>query len=277
MLFLACLSLGAWIYLAFYRDDYWRAEARLPDLGAASTWTPKGPADDAAHAWPKIQVVIPARDEAATIAAVVRAHMTCDYPGPLAVTVVDDHSTDGTGERARSAAEPRDDRRLSVIAAPALSPGWTGKLNAMAAGVDAAAAAGSTPPDYFLFTDADILFAPTTLRRLVAHGESHDLALVSLMARLDARGAWGRLLAPAFVYFFQKLFPFPAVNDVARPEAAAKISGASERPSVHAGPGRRAARRWRPARHSRQSDRRLRPGQPDQEPRSQTPNLARPG
>jgi hopene-associated glycosyltransferase HpnB len=74
---------------------------------------------------------------------------------------------------------------------------------------------------YVLFTDADIVFDPQLLKKLVAHAERHDLALVSIMAKLDARGFWGGLLVPAFIFFFQKLYPFTAVNDPACPTGAA--------------------------------------------------------
>ncbi|MEE2692125.1 MAG: glycosyltransferase [Pseudomonadota bacterium] len=204
--FLAFLALASWIYLAFWRADYWRAAERLGDSPAPA-------------AWPAVVAVIPARDEAASIAEAVAAHMASDYPGAFTLVIVDDASTDGTADIARRAGEGGA-RRLDIIAAPPLEPGWTGKLAAQRAGVDHARA---TAPDarYLLLCDADIVFAPDALRRLVAKAEAEGLALVSLMARLDARGFWGGLLAPAFVYFFQKLYPFPRVNDPESSVAAA--------------------------------------------------------
>jgi len=74
---------------------------------------------------------------------------------------------------------------------------------------------------YFLFTDADIVHGPDTLEKLVAKAEAECLSLTSLMARLDARGFWGGLLIPAFIYFFQKLYPFPHSNDPWHDVAAA--------------------------------------------------------
>ena len=83
--------------------------------------------------------------------------------------------------------------------------------------------AAETAPDavYVLFTDADIEHDPATLRALVQKAEAGGLALVSLMALLRFQGAWERLLLPAFVFFFQKLYPFPWVNDPRRRMAAA--------------------------------------------------------
>src|SRR5690606_27969659 len=66
---------------------------------------------------------------------------------------------------------------------------------------------------YWLLTDADVAHAPDALRRLVAKAEAERLDLVSQMVLLHAGGGWGGLLVPAFVYFFQKLYPFPRVND----------------------------------------------------------------
>ncbi len=192
---LGAATLIAWIVLLAAWGGFWRADQRLDGQpGDAS----------AARAWPAVVAVIPARDEAATIGSVVRAHRRSDYPGGYAVVVVDDGSTDGTGGIARAAG-------AHVVTAPPLPEGWSGKLWAVQAGV-AEAARLSPGAAYVLLTDADIMHAPDTLRRLVALAEARGLALVSLMARLDARGLWGGLLVPAFVFFFQMLYPFPWVN-----------------------------------------------------------------
>ncbi len=196
MTLLALISLAAWIWLALFRGGFWRADQRLSDSPAPEVW-------------PHVTAIIPARDEAATIASVIGAHMAADYPGRFEVVLVDDNSGDGTAALAQAAAG--DSKRLSVVSGAALARGWTGKLWAVHQGLTAAAEGGA--PKYFLLTDADIVPAPDTLRRLVAKAEAENLSLVSLMARLDARGFWGGLLIPAFIFFFQKLYPFPLSND----------------------------------------------------------------
>jgi hopene-associated glycosyltransferase HpnB len=76
-------------------------------------------------------------------------------------------------------------------------------------------------PEYLLLTDADIEHDPANLRQLVAKAEREELDLVSLMVLLRCQSWWERLLIPAFVFFFQKLYPFPWVNDPSKPIAAA--------------------------------------------------------
>jgi hopene-associated glycosyltransferase HpnB len=203
---LACIGLLAWLWLLLGRGGFWRADQRLPGHAA-------GP-----EVWPAVAAVIPARDEAATIADAIRSLMAQDYPGRLAIIVVDDGSSDGTADIARAAgAGPR---AVDVVQGRPLPPGWTGKMWAVSRGV-ARAAEGLPDARYFLLTDADIGHASDSVRRLVAKAEADRLDLVSLMVKLRCRTAWERLLIPAFVFFFQKLYPFRRVNDAARRTAGA--------------------------------------------------------
>ena len=198
MTLIAILALAIWCFLAFFHGGFWRADQRL---GATR--------DAALTRWPTVTAVIAARNEASTIGAVVAAHIAADYRGDFNVIMIDDQSGDGTADIARAAADGSD--RLTVIGGAPLPDGWSGKLWAVEQGVQAALA--NHAPDYFLLTDADIVLAPDTLSRLAAKAETESLSLVSLMARLDARGFWGGLLIPAFLFFFQKLYPFALAND----------------------------------------------------------------
>ncbi|MEX1204005.1 MAG: glycosyltransferase [Dongiaceae bacterium] len=203
---LAALSLVAWAYLLVLRGGFWRLGERL-DPGAP-----------APPSWPEVVAVVPARDEAPTIAACLESLLAQDYAGRLSVVLVDDNSSDGTGAIASRIAEA--DRRISVLAGSPLPAGWTGKPWALLQGVARAAEAA---PDarYYFFTDADVVHPPHTLRALVAKAESDGRELVSLMVRLNCTTKWERLLIPAFVFFFRMLFPFAWVNDPARATAAA--------------------------------------------------------
>ena len=207
MLLLVSLSILIWLALLLGRGGFWRANQRLP--------AGLDPLPD----WPEVVAIIPARDEAQTIGAVLASHAATDYRGQFSVILVDDGSTDGTAEIAHAIAATSP-CPIHVLQAPPLPPGWTGKLWALETGARAANSLASGAR-YILLTDADITHAPDTLARLVAHSERQGLALASLMARLDARGFWGALLIPAFVFFFQKLYPFPWINDPSRGTAGA--------------------------------------------------------
>src|SRR5262249_60023540 len=99
-------------------------------------------------------------------------------------------------------------------------------------------------PDWWWLSDADVEPAPDTLLRLVAQGEARGLDLVSLMVRLDRGHGWNALLVPAFVYFFQQLYPFPRVNDPrARTAGAAGGCGPGGAPAVGRAGGLGALRR----------------------------------
>ena len=202
----ALLAAVAWVVMLLFRGGFWRADRRLSG------------SEPAPAVWPEVVAVIPARNEAATIGRTVGSLMSQDYPGRFHVIVVDDDSDDGTAVEALRAARESD--RLTVVRGAPLETSWTGKLWAMEQGVRRAEkiAPGAV---YLLFTDADIVHDPASLRRLVVKAEAGRLALVSLMVRLVSDSGWERLLIPAFVFFFQKLYPFPWVNDPAKTAAAA--------------------------------------------------------
>jgi hopene-associated glycosyltransferase HpnB len=205
---LSAASLVLWLYLLLGRDGFWRAQPRFEDEA------PPQPTS-----WPPVVAVVPARNEAAHVGTALRSLLAQNYPGEFAVVVIDDHSTDRTGDIARALTN-EGPHRLDVIEAAALPAGWTGKLWAIAQGVRHAA---YEFPEvrYLLMTDADIAHAPGSLARLVAKSEAQRLDLVSLMVKLRGASFWERFLIPPFVFFFQKLYPFAAVNDATRRVAAA--------------------------------------------------------
>jgi hopene-associated glycosyltransferase HpnB len=209
LLVIAALSCATWVYLLAARGGFWRARER-DDAGSPST------ADELP--WPRVVAVIPARDEAALIGATLGSLLRQDYRGSFAIIVVDDHSSDGTAAAARAAEDGSG--RLTVLSAPNLADGWTGKLWAMHHGIDHARALPD-PPDYLLLTDADIDYADDVLSALVRRAVRADLVLASLMARLHCQSFAERALIPAFVFYFQMLYPFAWVNRADRPTAAA--------------------------------------------------------
>lgn len=195
---LATLSLLVWLYLIFAHGRFWQAGPILHADRPGST--------------PAVAVVVPARDEAPLIADTLRSLLQQDYAGAWRVILVDDGSTDGTGDIARSL----HDGRLTVLTGAPRPAGWSGKLWAVHQGIEEA---GDAP--LILLTDADIVHHPAHLSALVAQAERHDYDLVSEMVALACDSPAERALVPAFVFFFQLLYPFAWVNDPLRATAAA--------------------------------------------------------
>ncbi len=198
MIWLALMSAATWIYLLGFHGRFWQAGPAL------SPAVPPAAAD--------VCVVVPARDEAGSIAACLTSLLAQDYSGTFRVILVDDASTDATGDIARSFEDPR----LTVLAGQPRPAGWSGKLWAIRQGIAAAEAGG-----YVLLTDADIVHDPRHLASLVAQAERGGLDMVSEMVELACVSWAERALVPAFVFFFQLLYPFNRVNDPLSATAAA--------------------------------------------------------
>ena len=205
----ASMVVAIWLYLLAGRGGFWLAGER--DTGIAPG---RGP-------WPAITAIIPARDEAESVGKTVASLLQQEFAGDFDVIIVDDLSRDATARVARdTAAALGAGHRLTVLPGRSLPPGWTGKLWAQHQGV-AAAEAMSPPPAYLLFTDADIVFAPDALKRLVNRARSGGYVLTSLMAKLRCESLAERAFVPAFIFFFQMLYPFAWANDPRRATAAA--------------------------------------------------------
>jgi hopene-associated glycosyltransferase HpnB len=198
MTFLAAVSLLIWLYLILAHGRFWQSG---PVLSAGQ------PVEQ-----PSVAVVVPARDEAPLIGATLRSLLAQDYAGRYRVILVDDGSTDGTGAIARSLADPR----LTIVSGQTRPAGWSGKLWAVHQGLEEV-----DDDPMILLTDADIVHDPRHLSALVAQAERHDYDLVSEMVALACDSPAERALVPAFVFFFQLLYPFAWVNDPLRGTAAA--------------------------------------------------------
>jgi hopene-associated glycosyltransferase HpnB len=205
----ASMVLAIWLYLLAGRGAFWRGSERDDQFPVG-----EGP-------WPSIAAIIPARDEAECVGETVASLLRQDYPGEFTVILVDDQSRDGTALVACDAAEALGAAdRLTVLSGRPLPPGWTGKLWAQSQGVEAAEAM-PRPAQYILFTDADIVYMPNELRKLAARAQSGGYVLTSLMAKLRCESFAERMFIPAFIFFFQMLYPFAWANDPRRATAAA--------------------------------------------------------
>src|SRR5262249_25799278 len=206
---IAVAALGCWFYLIAARGAFWLSSVR----------------DDGRHllraTWPAVVAVVPARDEANCVAESIGSLLDQHYPGVFSVILVDDQSGDGTAGTASRAAEMRGaSDRLTIVYGQALPAGWMGKTWAQQQGL-ALALGQSPPPSYVLLTDADIVHAPDTLAWLVAQSQAKGSVLTSLMAKPHCASFAARLLIPAFIFFFQMLYPFRWVNALHRTTAAA--------------------------------------------------------
>ncbi|MEU2424396.1 glycosyltransferase [Streptomyces sp. NPDC007851] len=201
----AAVSLAAWLWLLLCQGFFWRTDVRLP---------PRREPDR----WPDVCVVVPARDEAAVLPLSLPSLLAQDYPGRAEVFLVDDGSTDGTGELARELAEHHGGLPVTVDSPGEPPAGWTGKLWAVRHGIGLARA---RDPEYLLLTDADIAHATDSLRLLVAAARTGGFDVVSQMARLRVESRWERLVVPAFVYFFAQLYPFRRIGRKGSRTAAA--------------------------------------------------------
>ncbi|MFF9914262.1 glycosyltransferase [Streptomyces sp. NPDC013457] len=248
-------SLAAWGWLLLGQGFFWRTDQRLP--------SPPGHARVEPGAWPRVAVVVPARDEAEVLPLSLPSLLAQDYPGEAEILLVDDGSTDGTGKLAEELAQRYGGLPLTVTSPGEPEPGWTGKLWALrhgitlartrgpdlhdpdvsapaapgtehgddgtglpaAGGTEEGPPAGPCRPEFLLLTDADIAHEPDSLRRLVEAALACELDLVSQMARLRVASAWERLVVPAFVYFFAQLYPFRWINRRHRPRATAAAGG----------------------------------------------------
>lgn len=198
-------SLAAWLWLLLCQGFFWRTDVRLPQRTRPDQW-------------PSVCVVVPARDEAAVLALSLPSLLAQDYPGRAEIFLIDDGSSDGTGELARELARRHGGLPLTVDSPGEPPAGWTGKLWAVRHGIGLARA---RDPEYLLLTDADIAHAPDSLRELVAAARTGGFDAVSQMARLRVESLWERLVVPAFVYFFAQLYPFRRIGRKGSRTAAA--------------------------------------------------------
>ncbi len=125
--------------------------------------------------WPKVSLIVPACNEADTIEAATRAKLQSDYP-ELEIVLVDDRSTDGTGEILDRLAAT--DSRVRVVHLTELPSGWLGKVHALSCGCQQASG------DYFLFCDADVHIDADFLRRCMVEVTARKLEFVTALPEI---------------------------------------------------------------------------------------------
>ena len=149
---------------------------------------------------PKVSVVIAARDEEEDLPATLDCLLAQDYPN-LEVTVVEDGSTDRTGEVIDARAP-----RVRRVDPPPLPPGWVGKNWACWNGARAATGA------WILFEDADVRIHPATVRTVLEWAEREHADLATIFPAVEMRSFWERLILPFYVQVVLTYFRAPHVN-----------------------------------------------------------------
>lgn len=163
--------------------------------------------------WPKVSLIVPACNEADGIEAATRAKLSCDYPN-LEVVLVDDRSSDGTGEILDRLAAS--DPRVRVVHVQELPSGWLGKVHALCRGVQLASG------DYFLLCDADVHFEASFLRRAMHEVIERELEFVAVIPKIRSSSFALDVILASFV---RLLVVGGRLWQVSNPESRAAVGG----------------------------------------------------
>ena len=161
--------------------------------------------------WPSVSLIAPARNEELHIERAVRSLTKLDYPN-LEITIINDRSTDRTGEILDSLAA--EFPQLTVVHLAELPAGWLGKNHALQLGAD------RSRGDWLLFADADIVFEPTTLRRAMDYATANKVDHLTAWPRVEAP-SW--LLSVFMLTFALYLFLFVRVWSIRNRNSSAHI------------------------------------------------------
>ncbi len=153
---------------------------------------------------PLVSAILPAKDEELNLPACLSSVCSQSYPR-LEILVVDDRSTDRTGEIAREFAAR--DSRVRLFTIEHLPPGWTGKTHALDQALHHARG------KWLWFFDADTIHAPDSLSIMMEYGRSQGAALVSLLPELKCETFWEKVVQPLAAITLMQSFPLHVVND----------------------------------------------------------------
>ncbi|MDP9162148.1 MAG: glycosyltransferase family 2 protein [Acidobacteriota bacterium] len=180
----------AWLYRLIGAA---RGMPKIPDISSPE-WDCNS--KDGHH--PKVSIIVPARNEDVSIAASLSQLLNLDYDN-YEVIAVNDRSNDRTGEiMEQVAADRRVNARLKVVHIQQLPHGWLGKAHAMWTAGKAATG------EWLLFTDADVLFRPDSLRRAIAYAEAECADHLVVFPWMIMKTAGEKMM----IAFFQTLFIF---------------------------------------------------------------------
>ena len=208
------LSLTFWIYLTF-------CHGRINFFQSCNFWSNKIVFENFFFTcknkivYDKICVIIPARNEEKTILKTLNSLKNQKITN-LEIIVIDDNSTDNTAKIVKKFKKKF--KKIFLLSGKELPQGWVGKTWALKQAVDFA---NKKKYDYYVFIDSDIVLKKNLLLRVYTFINSTNFVMVSLMAKLNCKTVWEKMLIPPFIFFFQKIYPFNLVIDQKSKIAAA--------------------------------------------------------
>ncbi|MAI59859.1 MAG: glycosyl transferase family 2 [Rickettsiales bacterium] len=212
--FFCLIAFCSWLYLLFfnsrksfsYNDFFWSNE----------TVFERSYKKNNIKNYKKICIVVPARNEEKNIVKTLNSIVRQDLNN-ISILIIDDNSNDKTYFVASNLLKKKKIKH-QIVKGKKLPNGWSGKVWALKQAVDILK---KKEIEYYLFLDSDIILKKGIITEAVEFLCQKKLLMVSLMAKLNCSSSWEKILIPAFIYFFQKIYPFSKVNDSKNRLAAA--------------------------------------------------------
>ncbi len=194
----ALIASTTWIFLAALSFWRWKDLESLVDIQNPEPTK-----------WPLVSILVPARDEEEGFEKACRSLLALDYPN-LEFILINDRSSDKTGEMMKQMAAR--DARIKVVEIASLAPGWMGKTHALQRGLEKAQG------EWLMFTDADVNFEPSSVKRAMSYCQARDRDYLSLMVEMTIESPW---VAPFGLFGFMMLALYCPFKDVERPDRSA--------------------------------------------------------
>ena len=212
--FFCLVSFFSWIYLLFFNSRKYFSYNELfwSNMTIFERFYKKNNNENNQ----KICVIIPARNEEKNISETLKSIVKQGLRN-ISILIIDDNSNDKTYFVASNLLKRRKIKH-QIVKGKKLPNGWSGKVWALKQAIDILK---YKQIDYYLFLDSDIILKKGIITKAVEFLSQKKLLMVSLMAKLNCSSNWEKLLIPAFIYFFQKIYPFSKVNDPSNSLAAA--------------------------------------------------------
>ena len=184
---------GVWMYFLMYMTKSFWQSPMLDSFDRTKV-----------SRYPKVSVILPARNERCYIARCLDSLLGQDYPN-FEIIAINDSSTDGTGEIMKAYAA--NDLRVMHIDASPKPEEWTGKNWACYQGFLQARG------ELLMFTDADSEHLPSTMSLAVGHLISENLEALTAVPRLICNDFWTKMTLPVLATFLHTRFSPIRVND----------------------------------------------------------------